>query len=122
MTRMDDSTSFVLQLFAPPETTVKGDLIVGLTNRFLSELILPGCDMQWIWTRRARPNAKLNIGGFSERRWKDATQKTAAGEYGVLDIRAQCKNSPDQWISLGTQFNPTRGTDVRIPGRIGVTC
>ncbi|HYR85019.1 MAG TPA: hypothetical protein VE422_13135, partial [Terriglobia bacterium] len=81
----EETSSFVLQLFVTPETTVKGEVIVELANAFLDDLVLSGYERQWLWTRRGRPDdAKLNIGDFSERRWKDAIKKIRAGEYGAL--------------------------------------
>lgn len=117
-----EASYFSLRLFLPRETTVEGPLVLELTDRFLADLVLPGCQMGWLWTKRADDDAKLNTGDFSERRWKDARKKIADGRYSVLHLDAKNPFSPGESITFSAGFNPTSGADIRIDGDIEVHC
>ena len=117
-----EASYFVLRLFLPKETVVDGPLVLELADLFLADLVLPGCEMGWLWTKRAGEEAKLNMGDFSERRWKDARKKIAAGRYSVLYLEAKNPRAEDERVKFSAGFNPTGGCDFPIPGDIEVSC
>ena len=118
------ATSFSLRLFLKQETFVPGRLIEELARRFLADLVLPPCRPTWLWTKRAKDDAKLNTGDFSERRWKAAVKKIVGGEFSALTIFAANPDSPTQKILFSTLVNPvgSAGYSTPLPGTIDVTC
>ena len=115
---------FTLRLFLKKDTFVPGRLIVDLATTFLADLVLPPCRPKWLWTRRAKDDAKLNTGDFSERRWNAAVKKVASGEFSVLTILAEDPDSPTRKVTFSTQVNPvtSEGHSTSLPGTLDVTC
>jgi hypothetical protein len=115
---------FTLRFFLKEETFVPGQLMVDLATGFLADLVLPPCRPKWLWTRRAKDNAKLNTGDFSERRWLAAVKKCSAGEFSVLTIVAENPDSPAQKITFSMLVNPTgsAGSSTSVTGTIDITC
>ena len=118
------ATSFSLRLFLKRETFVPGGLIVDLARTFLADLVLPPYRPTWLWTRRAKDDAKLNMGDFSERRWNGAVKKIVSGEFSVLSIFAGNPDSPTHQVSFHVQVNPVSpaGYSSPIPGTIEFAC
>ncbi len=118
------ATSFTLRLFLKEDTFVPGRLIVDLATTFLADLVLPPCRPKWLWTKRAKDDAKLNTGDFSERRWNAAVKKIAAGEISALTIFAAHPDSPTQKVSFSALVNPigSAGYSTSLPGTIDITC
>ncbi len=118
------ATSFGLRLFLRQDTFVPGRLIVELATNFLADLVLPPCRPTWLWTKRAKDDAKLNTGDFSESRWNAAVKKIVGGEFSVLSIFATNPDSPTQKVSLSAHVNPVgpTGYSTPLPGTIDVTC
>ena len=115
---------FTLRLFLKKGTFVPGRLIVELATTFLADLVLPPCRPKWLWTKRAKDDAKLNTGDFSERRWDAAVKKIVSGEFSALTIFAADPDSPTHKITLSTHVNPVGrgGYSTSILGTIEVTC
>jgi hypothetical protein len=115
---------FTLRLFLKKDTFVPGRLIVELATTFLSDLVLPPCRPKWLWTKRAKDDAKLNTGDFSERRWDAAVKKTVSGEFSVLTIVAADPDSPAHKVTLSTHVNPLGpgGDSTSVRGTIEITC
>ena len=115
---------FELRCFLTEDTFVEGRLVVELTRTFLADLVLPPCRPTWLWTKRAKDDAKLNTGDFSERRWNAAVKKVLAGEYSALTIFAANPDTPTEKISFSTHVNPLgpEGYSLPLIGTIHVTC
>ena len=62
------------------------------------------------------------MGAFSDRRWKAAQKKIAAGHYGMLWIDAVSAERPRRTIRLTVNINPTGGAEVAIVGDVNLTC
>ena len=118
------ATSFSLRLFLKQETLVPGRLVVQLARTFLEELVLPPCRPTWLWTKRAKDDAKLNTGDFSERRWNAALKKLVSGEFSALTVFAAHPESPTQQASFYAQVNPVGpvGTSSPLLGTIEFAC
>lgn len=115
---------FALRLFLKKDTFVEGRLIVELARTFQADLVLPPCRPTWLWTKRAKDDAKLNTGDFSERRWNAAVKKIVTGEFSVLTIFAANPDSPTEKISFSAHVNPI-GPESYSPsllGTIDLTC
>ena len=97
---------FTLRLFLKEDTFVPGRLIVELATIFLADLVLPPCRPTWLWTKRAKDDAKLNTGNFSGRRWNASVKKIISGEFSALSIFAANPDSPTQKVSFSTHVNP----------------
>jgi len=115
---------FTLRLFLREGTFVPGRLIVELATTFLAELVLPPCRPKWLWTKRAKDDAKLNTGDFSERRWNAAVKKIVSGEFSALTIVAEDPDSPTQKVTFSTHVNPVgpEGYSTSFLGTIDATC
>jgi hypothetical protein len=115
---------FTLRLFLKKNTFVPGQLIAGLATTFLADLVFPPCRPKWLWTKRAKDDAKLNTGDFSERRWNAAVKKIVSGEFSVLTIFAEDPDSPTRKVTLSTHVNPVGpvGYSTSLLGTIEVTC
>jgi len=118
------ATCFGLRLFIKEDTFVPGRLIVELATIFLADLVLPSCRPTWLWTKRAKDDAKLNTGDFSERRWNASVKKIVSGEFSALSIFAANPDSPTQKVSFSTHVNPASpaGGSTPLPGTIDVMC
>ncbi len=114
---------FALRLFLKKDTLVEGRLMVELARTFLADLVLSPCQTTWLWTKRAKDDAKLNTGDFSERRWNAAVKKILAGEFSALSIFAANPDSPTQKISFSTQVNTIgpAGNSSSLLGTIDIT-
>lgn len=120
-----DVTHFDLRLWIKPEVETDGALIVALAEEFMATLILPGCRVTSLWTKRPDPDANLNIGDFSDRRWKASVKKFRTGEYHVLRLEARNPDWPNHKISFGAQVNPQaerRQYPVPVAGDVHVGC
>jgi hypothetical protein len=115
-----NATHLVLRLFLRPETDVGGALVAELAQTFLSDLVLPGCRLTSLDTKRPGIGPKLNMGEFSDRRWQAAVKKILAGEYAVAGIKAQTPASPDEQIWLTTHVNPPGTEEGRVSGTVEV--
>jgi len=115
---------FTLRLFLKKDTFVPGRLIAELATTFLADLVFPPCRPKWLWTKRAKDDAKLNTGDFSERRWNAAVKKIVSGEFSALTIFAEDPDSPTQKLTFSTHVNPVgpEGYSTSFPGTIDVTC
>ena len=115
---------FTLRLFLKEDTFVPGRLIVELATTFLADLVVPPCRPKWLWTKRAKDDAKLNTGDFSDRRWNAAVKKIAAGEFSALTIFAANPDSPTQQVSFYAHVNPVgpAGYSSPLPGTIEFAC
>jgi hypothetical protein len=118
----EPATHFELRLFITREHVTQGALLLDLTRMFMADLLLPGVAPSTLYTRRPLVNAGMNMGPFSERRWKAAEKKIAAGHYGVLWIDAVSAQFPQRTVRLTANVNPTAGAEVPIFGGIGLTC
>jgi TseV toxin immunity protein TsiV len=118
------ATSFSLRLFLKQETLVPGGLIVELARSFLADLVLPPCRPTWLWTKRAKDEAKLNTGDFSERRWNAAVKKIVSGEFSVLTLFAAHPDLPKQQAWFSAHVNPvgSAGYSSPILGSIEFAC
>lgn len=120
-----DVTHFDLRLWVKPDVETDGALIVALAEQFMATLVLPGCGVTSLWTKRPAEDAKLNTGAFSDRRWKASAQKLRTGEYHALQLEARNPTWPNHKISFGVQVNPPGGRrqyPVPIVGEIHVGC
>jgi hypothetical protein len=115
-----NATHLVLRLFLRPETDVGGALVAELAQTFLSDLVLPGCRLTSLDTKRPGIGPKLNMGEFSDRRGQAAVKKILAGEYAVAGIKAQTPASPDEQIWLTTHVNPPGTEEGRVSGTVEV--
>ena len=115
---------FTLRLFLKKNTFVPGRHIAELATTFLADLVFPPCRPKWLWTKRAKDNAKLNTGDLSERRWNAAVKKIVSGEFSALTIFAEDPDSPTQKVTFSTHVNPVgpEGYSTSLLGTIDVTC
>jgi hypothetical protein len=109
------ATSFTLRLFLKQETFVPGRLIVELARSFLADLVLPPSRPASLWTRRAKDDAKLNTGDFSEGRWNAAVKKITSGEFGALSLFAANPDSPKAQAWFSAHVNPVGAEDHSTP-------
>jgi hypothetical protein len=118
------ATSFSLRLFLKQETFVAGQLVLELARTFLADLVMPPCRPTQLWTKRAKDNAKLDMGDFSERRWNAAVKKVVSGQFSVLSILAASPDSPTQQVSFYAHVNPagSAGYSSPPPGIIEFAC
>jgi hypothetical protein len=114
------ATHLVLRLFLRGDTDVRGALVVELAQAFLADLVLPGCRLTSLWTKRPGIGPKLNMGEFSDRRWQAAIKKILAGDYAVATIKAETPAAPHEQIWLATHVNPPGTRDERMSGTIEV--
>jgi hypothetical protein len=117
-----NASHFTLRFFIGPDTEVPGDLVVELAERFLSQLLFPGCRPVSLDTKRPGEGHALNMGEFSERRWKASVRKVRAGEYAVLGIKAHTPDFPQQKIWFNAHINPPGGDEFLVSGTIEVSC
>jgi hypothetical protein len=115
------ATSFALPLYLRDKTEVEGRLILDLAEKFISQLLFPSTRLLWLWTKRAGEGAKLNIGDFTDSRWKAAQKKFLSNEFGVLTLRAATPDFPNQDIWFSAHINPLGGVE-RVAGEWKVTC
>lgn len=116
------ASHFALRFFIGPDTHVHGDLVVELAEWFLAHLLFPGCRPVSLDTKRPGIGKALNMGEYSERRWKTSVRKVRAGEYAVLGITAHTPDFPNQKISFTAHFNPPAGTEFLMAGSIEISC
>ncbi len=118
-------THFDMRLYVQPDVETDGALVVALAEEFMSALVLPGCRLASLWTKRPDIDANLNVGNFSERRWKASVKKLRAGEYHVVQLEARNPSWPNHKISFGAQINPPaahRGYPVPVIGDVHISC
>jgi hypothetical protein len=113
---------FSLRFFIRSETEVEGRFMLELANTFLSDLLFPGCRPISLDTKLPGIGRKLNMGEFSDRRWKAAVKKILAGQYAVVGIKAETPDFPDQTIALTVHVNPPGGTEILTAGYIEIYC
>ncbi len=116
------ATHFALPLYVRKETEVEGRLIVDLAEVFLSTLLFPGTQLTELWTKRAGEGAKLNMGAFTDSRWKAAQKKLLKNEYAVVHIVAHTPDFPNQKIWFDAHVNPIGGAEFLISGTWKVMC
>jgi hypothetical protein len=117
-----DVTQLTLHVFIRSDTEVQGRLVVDLANVFLSNLLFAGCRPVSLDTKRPGEDQKLNMGEFTDRRWKGSVKKLLAGEYAVLGIKAQTPDFPNQQIWLNIHINPPGGDEILISGTVEIKC
>lgn len=120
-----DVTDFDLRLWIKPDVETDGALVVALAEEFMTTLVLPGCRVTTLWTKRPEEAAKLNIGDFSDRRWNASVKKLLTGEYHVIRVEARNPHWPTHEISFGAQINPPARQgryDVPVIGDVHVRC
>lgn len=120
-----DVTDFDLRIWIRPDVETDSALLVALAEEFIANLVLPGCQVTTLWTKRPDEEAKLNSGDFSERRWNAAVKKLRAGDYHVLRLEARNPHWPTHQISFGAQINPPAGLrryPVPVIGDVHVRC
>ena len=115
------ATGFVLPLYLRKETQVEGRLILDLAEKFTSQLLFPSTRLNWLWTKRAADGAKLNIGDFTSARWNAAQKKFLNNQFGVLTLRAQTPDFPNQEIWFSAHVNPIGGGES-VAGKWEVRC
>jgi hypothetical protein len=113
---------FSLRFFVRSDTAVEGRFMLELANRFLSDLLFPGCRPISLDTKLPGMDRKLNMGEFSDRRWNASVKKILAGQYSVVGINAQTPDFPSQTITLNVHVNPPGGTEFLISGEIEISC
>lgn len=116
------ATHFILRFFIRPETEVEGRVLVELADRFLADLVLPDCRPASLDTKQAGEGAKLNMGAFTEQRWKATVKKLLAGRYAVVGIQAQTPERPQEQVWLTLHANPPGGNERLGSGEIAVRC
>ncbi len=116
------ATHFVLRLFLRSDTNVGGELVVELAQMFLSDLVLPGCRLTSLDTKRPGIGPKLNMGEFSDRRWNASVKKILAGDYAVVSVKAETPTSPNEQIWLTTIVNPPGVHEMPVSGTVDVMC
>lgn len=116
------ATSFALPLYLRDTAEVEGRLILDLAEKFISQLLFPSTRLIWLWTKRAGEGAKLNIGDFTDSRWKAAQKKFLSNQFAVLTLRAATPDFPNQDIWFSAHINPVGGEERLIAGEWKVTC
>jgi Protein of unknown function (DUF3396) len=114
------ATHFALRLFIRPETQVAGALLAELAEAFFAGLVLPECRPASLETKRPGIGAKLNMGAFSERRWRAAIKKALGGAYAVLAVQAETPVRPQEKVWLTLHVNPPGGEEFLAAGEISV--
>jgi hypothetical protein len=114
------ATHLVLRLFLRADTNVGGALVVDIAHTFLSTLVLPGCRLTSLDTKRPGIGPKLNMGEFSDRRWQAAVKKILADDYAVIGVKAQTPASPKEQIWLSIHVNPPGTEEGRVSGTVEV--
>jgi hypothetical protein len=114
------ATHLALRLFLRAQTDVSGDVVLDVAQTFVSSLVLPGCRLTSLDTKRPGIGPKLNMGEFSDRRWQAAVKKIAGGEYAVVGIKAQAMESPNEQMWLTTHVNPPGTSTERVAGTVEV--
>jgi hypothetical protein len=117
-----DVTQLTMPFFIRKDTEVEGALMLELANFFISDLVFPGCRLTGLWTKRPGQDRQLNMGEFTERRWKTTVKKILANQYAVVDIQAQTVDFPNQKIWFDLHVNPLGGDEFLISGNAGVKC
>jgi hypothetical protein len=120
-----DVTDFDMRIWIRPDVETDGALLLALAEEFIANLVLPGCQLTSLWTKRPEEDAKLNIGDFSDRRWNASVKKLRAGEYHVLRLEARNPHWPTHQVSFGAQINPPperRRYPVPVIGDVHVRC
>src|SRR5688572_23706246 len=100
------ATHFAFGFFIRSETEVPGAFMLELADFFLTHLLFPGCRPVSLDTKLPEMGRKLNMGEFSERRWKAAQKKILVNEYAVMSITAHTSDFPAQKIWLSVHINP----------------
>jgi hypothetical protein len=116
------ATDFTFGFFIRSETEVPGAFMLELADFFLTRLLFPGCRPVSLDTKRPGMGRELNMGEFSERRWKAAQKKILADEYAVMGITAHTSDFPKQNIWLNVQVNPPGKDEFLVSGDIHVHC
>jgi hypothetical protein len=114
------ATHLRLRFFIRGETEVAGPFMVDLAQAFLAGLVLPGSRLVSLDTKRPEMGAKLNMGEFTERRWTAAVNKTRAGAYAVLGVKAETPGQPNEKVWLTLHVNPRGGSELLGAGEISV--
>jgi len=107
------ATHFTLPLFVRKDTEVEGRVIADLAETFLSTLLFPGTQVTALHTKRPGMGAKLNMGPFTDSRWKAAQKKILNNDYAVVSLEAGTPDFPNQKIWFTAHVNPI-GRDERI--------
>ena len=115
------ATGFALPLYLREKTEVEGHVILDVAEKFISQLLFPSTRLIWLWTKRAGEGAKLNIGDFTDSRWKAAQKKFLNNEFAVLTLTAATPDFPNQDIWFSAHINPIGGQEFVI-GEWKVTC
>jgi hypothetical protein len=115
------ATGFALPLYLREKSEVEGHLILDVGEKFISQLLFPSTRLIWLWTKRAGEGAKLNIGDFTDSRWKAAQKKFRNNEFAVLSLRAATPDFPNQEIWFSAHINPIGGQEF-VSGEWKVTC
>jgi hypothetical protein len=116
-----DATHFRLRLLIGPET-VDGGFVLALADTFVDRLVFSGCALVSLWTKAPKMGAQLNIGEFSDRRWRAARKKVGGNESSVLRLEARTPDFPKQSIAFSVQANPPGGNEHLNYGTIEVMC
>ena len=116
------ATGFALPLYLREKTEVEGRLILDLAEKFISQLLFPSTRLIWLWTKRPGEGARLNIGDFTDSRWKAAQKKFLNNQFAVLTLRAATTDFPTQEIWFSAHVNPIGGEERLIAGEWKVSC
>jgi hypothetical protein len=116
------ATHFTLRIFISPDAEVEGQLVLELADLFMSDLLFPGVRVTSLHTKRAGEGAKVNLGEFSERRWKTTSKKFRNNEMAALTLMAETPHFPNQKISLSIHVNPPGGDELLNAEQVEVMC
>ena len=116
------ATSFRLRFVIGGNETTDGRFVLDLADTFVDRLVFPGCALVSLWTKSPGMGAQMNIGEFSDRRWKAARKKIAANGSAVLRLEARTPDFPNQSIAFDVHANPPGGDEHLDCGTIDVTC
>ena len=116
------ATHFAQQLFIKSETEVPGAFTLDLADDFMANLVFPGCRLTTLNTKRPGDGRMLNMGEFTDRRWKASVKKILAGQYAVVWIDAKTPHFPNQKISLTLHLNPPGQDEILTAGSVEISC
>lgn len=115
------ATHFAQRLFIKKETKVPGAFVLDLADDFMANLLFPGCLLTTLNTKRPGIGRMLNMGEFTDRRWKASVKKILAGQYAVVWIEAKTPDFPSQKLSMPLHLNPP-GQDEIVAGAVEISC
>ena len=116
------ATHFVLPLYVRGDTHVEGRLIAEVAETFLSTLVFPGTRLTALHTKRPGEGAKLNMGAFTDSRWRAAQKKLLNNEYAVVGLEGETPDFPNQKIWFTAHVNPIGGTEFLAAGTWKIMC